>query len=141
MTTWLRRPTAPRQDPHRRLVGGDGEVRGLLASCGCGWHGGHHAPTEARYEAAVDERERVHARPLVAKTVPAALTALIGDVKRDLSQLVAERPLAAAEALRGLASWAEATAARAQDAARIGATQAALNRVGRRPASGRRLGL
>lgn len=113
-----------------------------VASCGCGWHGGgYHPPTEAGYESAVAEWERVHARPMLARTVPAAFTAAIGKVQRELSQLVAERPLAAAEALRGLASWGEATSARTQDAARIGATQAALDRVGRRPPPGRGLGL
>ncbi len=112
-----------------------------VASCGCGWHGGHHPPSQAGYESAVEEWEADHARPLLAKTVPAALTALIGDVKRNLSHLLAERPLAAIEALRGLASWADAAAARTQDAGRIRATQAALDRVPRRPAPPRRLGL
>jgi hypothetical protein len=49
-----------------------------VAACGCGWHGGEHPPTDDGYEAAVDQWEHDHARPLLAKAVPIA----VGDGRR-----------------------------------------------------------
>ncbi len=70
-----------------------------------------------------------------------ALTALIGDVKRHLSHLVAERPLAAAEALQGLASWADVAAARAQACRPHQSDAGGVDRVARGQAPRRRLDL
>lgn len=111
-----------------------------VAACGCGWRGGDpHPPTEDGYESAVDEWERAHARPLLAQTVPADLARRIRQVEQDVATLVQERPVAGLKALHDLATWADATAARAQDAERTASIQAALDRVGRRP-PGRLLG-
>lgn len=42
-----------------------------VAACECDGRGGDHAPTAAGYEDAVDEWDRRHAQPLVARAVPA----------------------------------------------------------------------
>ena len=85
-----------------------------VASCGCGWEGGAHPPTEDGYESAVEEWEDDHARPLLARTVPDEVRSLIRDTEQSVAALVNERPLAALAALRSLAGWASATVARLQ---------------------------
>ncbi len=85
-----------------------------IASCGCGWHGGDHPPTEDGYEAAVEEWESSHTRPLLARTLPDDVRSSIRTVKESVSELVGERPLAGLEALRSLATWASATVDRLQ---------------------------
>ena len=105
-----------------------------VAACGCGWRGGDpHPPTEEGYESAVDEWERARARPLLAQTVPADLARRIRQVERDVAKLMKECPAAGLKALHELATWADATTARAQEAQRGASIQAALDRVGRRP--------
>ena len=85
-----------------------------VASCGCGWEGGAHPPTEDGYESALHEWEDDHARPLLARTVPDEVRSLIRDTEQSVAALVSERPLAALVALRSLAGWASATVARLQ---------------------------
>jgi len=89
-------------------------TKAYVASCGCGWEGGAHPPTEDGYESAVEEWEADHARPLLARTVPEEIRSLIRDTERSVSALVNERPLAALAALRSLAAWASTTVARLQ---------------------------
>ncbi len=48
----------------------------------------------------MDEWEADHARPLVAKAIPDTVQRAIDDAKRAVDDLLAERPLAAVEALR-----------------------------------------
>jgi len=107
----------------RRLP--DGTVTGIwsaetatfeayIASCGCGWHGGDHPPIEDGYQAAVEEWESSHARPLFARTVPDDVRSGIRTVQQSVSELVTERPLAGLAALRSLATWASATVDRLQ---------------------------
>lgn len=77
-----------------------------VAACGCGWQGEQaHPPTEAGYEAAVDEWERAHARPLLAETVPTDVASTIREVKQAIGDLLRERPKAAARALDDLGTW------------------------------------
>ncbi len=77
-----------------------------VAACGCGWQGGHvHPPTEEGYEAAVDEWERSHARPLLAETVPAGVDTAVRDAKQAIGRLLRERPRAAARVLDDLGTW------------------------------------
>ncbi len=80
--------------------------------CECGWTGEGHDPTEEGYDEAVNEWDRRHAQPLLARAVPPAVADLIASVKSALEQLAEERPLAAAEALGRLGRWADAAAAR-----------------------------
>ncbi len=109
-----------------------------IASCGCGWHGGDHPPTEDGYEAAVEEWESSHARPLYARTVPDDVRSSIRTVKQSVSELVGERPLAGLEALRSLATWASATVDRLQTS--LAPSTNTLERRRRNP-PGRSLGL
>ncbi len=78
-----------------------------VASCACGWHGGEHPPTEAGYEAAVDEWEAEHARPLLAQAVPDRVRTAINDAKRAVADLVVQRPGAARRALDEVSIWSE----------------------------------
>jgi hypothetical protein len=80
-----------------------------LAACTCGWHGGEHPPTDDGYEAALDEWEADHARPLLAKTVPAAVASAITDAKQAISRLMRDRPEAARRALDELGAWSADT--------------------------------
>lgn len=117
----------------RRLPGGTitagwtAELEAYVAACGCGWHGGgDHPPTDEGYEAAVDEWENAHARPLLAETVPANVTRATADAKQAIGNLVRQRPRAALRAVDELAEWATATRRRialadlADRAARMG---------------------
>lgn len=85
-----------------------------VAACGCGWRGGGHAATEDGHERAVEEWERVHATPLLARTVPAEVRQMIRDLTKGISQLIEDRPIAGLEALRTLADWADAIVVRVQ---------------------------
>lgn len=76
-----------------------------VAACSCGWHGGEHPPTDDGYEAAVDQWEVDHARPLQAETVPAAVLTAIKDAKQEIAELARQRPEAARRALDDLAAW------------------------------------
>ncbi len=78
-----------------------------VASCGCGWHGGHHPPTEAGYESAVEEWEADHARPLLAEAIPDTVRTAINDAKRAVADLIAQRPEAARRALHEVSVWSE----------------------------------
>ncbi len=78
-----------------------------VASCGCGWHGGEHPPTEAGYEAAVDEWEYKHARPLLAQAIPDRVRTAINDAKRAVADLVVQRPEAAQRAVEEVRVWSE----------------------------------
>ncbi len=80
--------------------------------CECGWTGEGHDPTEEGYDKAVDEWDRRHAQPLLARAVPPAVADLIASVKSALEQLSEERPLAAVEALGRLDRWADTAATR-----------------------------
>ena len=102
-----------------------------VASCGCGWHGGDHPPTEDGYQSAVVEWEALHARPVLARTVPEELRSKIRDVQQEVSALATERPLAGLSTLRSLTTSASATLARAQAALGPTTTGPNLERPGR----------
>ncbi len=70
-----------------------------VASCGCGWHGGDHPPTETGYEAALDEWEAEHSRPLLAQAVSDRVRTAINDAKRAVADLIVQRPEAARRVL------------------------------------------
>lgn len=78
-----------------------------VAACSCGWQGGGHPPTEAGYEAALDEWDAEHARPLLALTVPAEVADAVAAAKDALARLTTERPAAALRALDDLGRWAD----------------------------------
>jgi hypothetical protein len=74
-----------------------------IAACDCGWTGtGHYETTEAGYDAALDEWEHDHARPLLKHVIPHRVQHLLRDTLRALDDLAAQRPHAAAKALRHL---------------------------------------
>ncbi len=84
-----------------------------VASCGCGWEGGAHPPTEHGYESAVEEWEDDHARPLLARTVPDEVRSLI----RDTEQSAVSRPMRlmlfmSCSSCCGCGSWREHALAR-----------------------------
>jgi hypothetical protein len=86
---------------------------GYIAACECGWTGArHHQPAEHGYDAALDEWEHHHARPLLAHVIPHRVQDLLRDTMRALRDLAAERPHAAAEALRRLDAGREDLARR-----------------------------
>lgn len=106
-------------------VPGDGTSLGSLATarspfdaymsaCSCGWRGECHAPDDDGYEAAIDEWEASHARPLLAESIPLHVTEKMRELTQAVNHLVDERPAAGAKVLRSLAQWTEATGARAQ---------------------------
>ncbi len=115
-----------------------------VASCGCGWHGGHHPPTEAGYDSAVEEWEADPARPLLAEAIPDTVRRAIKDAKRAIADLAAERPEAARRALHEVSVWSEhqrrvlepATLEPAADRMR-----STLDALSQREAGGRSLGL
>lgn len=78
-----------------------------VAACSCGWQGGEHPPSEEGYEAALDQWDAGHARPLVALTVPADVADALAAAKEALAQLAGERPAAARRALDDLGRWAD----------------------------------
>jgi hypothetical protein len=61
-----------------------------------------HQPTEDGYDAALDEWEHDPARPLLEHVIPSRVQHLLRDTLRALQDLAADRPHAAAEALRRL---------------------------------------
>ena len=95
----------------------------VVAVCRCGWTGGAHPRTEDGYEALIDNWDRHHARPLLASTVPAAVAALVAELRRALGASLVERPRAVLAAAEDLADWAAEMAGRARAA--IGAPEAA----------------
>lgn len=98
------------------------EFETYVAACACGWHGGgEHPPTDEGYEAAVDEWERDHARPLLAETVPASVSRAVADVKQAIGNLAGQRPRAALRAADDLAEWTGALRHRLGLAASTGA--------------------
>lgn len=121
------------------------DFRAYRPQCSCGWVGqADYSPTEGGEDEALGEWERDHARPLLARQVPADLAADLSDVRRRLTELAEERPLAALEQARQLAKWADSLGERAVGRARahgagwneIGqaagtSTQAAQQRYGR----------
>lgn len=102
-----------------------------MAACGCGWRGGLHNATNVGHERAVEEWERIHARPLLARTIPAEVRDMVRDLTKAVGQLIEDRPLAGLEALRNLAEWGDATVARVQQVQPISRSQ---------PSRGRSLG-
>ncbi|MFP5377869.1 MAG: hypothetical protein ACLGIO_13960 [Acidimicrobiia bacterium] len=111
--------------------GATGEV--LVAACRCGWTGGAHPDTEDGYDELLDDWDRHHARPLLARTLPAAVADIVAEARRALVAASAERPQAALAAAEDLARWATELADRARAA--IGVPEPA-RRSG--PAAGRR---
>jgi hypothetical protein len=74
-----------------------------VAACDCGWTGtGRYEPSEAGYDAALDEWEHDHARPLLKHVIPHRVQHLLRETLRALDDLAAQRPQAAAKALRHL---------------------------------------
>ncbi|HSH61338.1 MAG TPA: hypothetical protein VK988_17200 [Acidimicrobiales bacterium] len=70
-------------------------------------HGGAHPPAVVGYEAAVDEWEAEHARPLLAPAITDRVRTAINDVKRAVADLVVQRPAAARRALDEVSGWSE----------------------------------
>src|ERR671910_687414 len=84
-----------------------------IAACDCGWTGtGHYEPTDAGYDAALDEWEHDHARPLLEYVIPDRVQQQLQDAVRSLDDLAAQRPRAAAKALRHLDAGSTAIARR-----------------------------
>lgn len=86
-----------------------------VAGCDCGWRGEEERPpSDAGYEIALDDWERDHARPLLARTVPGRVTRMIGDLKAEIGVLAKERPAAAQQALSEVRAWTDAMMALAR---------------------------
>jgi hypothetical protein len=86
-----------------------------VAACDCGWRGDEdRPPTDAGYEIALDDWERDHARPQLARTVPARVIRMIGELRTEVGALAKERPAAAQQALRDVRAWTDAALALAQ---------------------------
>lgn len=83
-----------------------------VAACECDWRGGDHPPTSAGYEDAVDEWDRHHAQPLVARAIPANVQQMLHEMKQALADLVNERPAAGLKAVHDVEAWAKAIGAR-----------------------------
>lgn len=64
-----------------------------VAACACGWTGGEHPPTEHGYDAAVDEWDEHHARPLLAEAVPPAVREAIHEARAVERGVIALAPL------------------------------------------------
>jgi hypothetical protein len=113
---------------------------GYIAACGCRWTGtGHYEPTEAGYDAALDEWEHDQAGPLL-HVIPYRVQHLLRDTLRALDDLPAQRPHAAAKALRHLDAVRTAIAQRLDES--LAAHQALSRRpVLQREQPGRGLGL
>lgn len=108
------------------------EFSGYIAACACGWHGAEYPPTADGASAALDEWDEIHAQPLLAKAVPSELRDMIREVKRSLSRLAEERPLAGVTAVQEFVCWAEATLARVQGAQRAAVSHRSHGGKGRR---------
>jgi hypothetical protein len=114
---------------------------GYVPACDCGWTGtGHHEPTEAGYDAALDEWEHDHARPLLEHVIPHRVQLLLRDTLRSLDDLAAQRPHAAVKALRHLDAGRTAIA-RQLDARLVGQQPPLRRQVPQREQPGRGLGL
>jgi hypothetical protein len=86
-----------------RLASSTDRFAAYVAACDCGWTGtGQHEPTEAGYNAALDEWEQDHAGPLLEHVIPDRVQELLRHTLRSLDDLAAQRPQAAAKALRRL---------------------------------------
>ena len=93
----------PDGTPTTRWTSNTTRFVGYIGACDCGWTGtGHYEPTEAGYDAALDEWEHDHARPLREHVIPNRVQHLLRDMLRSLDDLAAQRPHAAAKALRHL---------------------------------------
>ncbi|HET6753370.1 MAG TPA: hypothetical protein VFH23_05410 [Jiangellaceae bacterium] len=136
--------------PLRRLTDGTTTSRwtsatnrftGYIAACDCGWTGtGHYEPTDAGHDAALDEWEHDHARPLLEYVIPTRVQQQLQEALRSLDDLAAQRPRAAAKALRHLDAGRTAIARRLDE--RLAAHEPASRRaVLRRQHPGRGLGL
>jgi hypothetical protein len=112
-------------------------VAGYMAACDCGWTGtGRYEPSEAGY----DEWEHDHARPLLEYVIPNRAQQQLQDALRSLDVLGAQRPHAAAKALRHLDARRAAIARRLDE--RLAAHKPASRRaVPQRQDPGRDLGL
>src|ERR687891_1258882 len=96
-----------------RLASSTDRFAAYVAACDCGWTGtGQHEPTEAGYNAALDEWEQDHAGPLLEHVIPDRVQELLRHTLRALRDLAAERPHAAATALRRLDAGREDLARR-----------------------------
>jgi hypothetical protein len=92
---------------------GTARSTGYIAACDCGWTGAdRYEPTEDGYDAALDEWEHDHARPLLEHVIPDRVQELLRETMRALRDLAAERPHAAATALRRLDAGREDLARR-----------------------------
>jgi hypothetical protein len=90
-----------------------------VAACDCGWRGDEdRPPNDAGHEMAIDDWERAHARPLLARTVPARVTRMIGELRTEVGALAKERPAAAQQALRDVRAWTDAALAFARGTVR-----------------------
>jgi hypothetical protein len=136
--------------PLRRLTDGTTTSRwtsdttrftGYIAACDCGWTGtGHYEPTDGGYDAALDEWEQDHARPLLEHVIPDRVQQLLRNTLRSLDDLALQRPHAAATALRHLDTGRMAIARRFDE--RLAAHEPPSRQaVRRRKPPGRGLGL
>jgi hypothetical protein len=124
-----------------RWTGSTRRFTGYVAACDCGWTGtGRYEPTEAGYDAAQSEWEHNHARPLLEHVIPDHVQHLWADTLRTLDNLAAQRPHAAAKALRHLDAGRTAIARRL-DARLVGHQPPSRRPVRQREQPGRRLGL
>jgi len=86
-----------------------------VAACDCGWRGDEdRPPNDAGHEMAIDDWERSHARPLLARTVPDRVTRMIGELRTEVGALAKERPAAAQQALSEVRAWTDAMMALAR---------------------------
>ena len=87
--------------------------------CSCGWVGhAEYPPNEAGEDAALEEWERSHARPLLDRQIPGDLAADLTALRKRLNDIVDERPLAALGQARRLVKWADVLSERAATRAR-----------------------
>jgi hypothetical protein len=114
---------------------------GYIAACDCGWtSAGRYPPTDDGYDAALDEWEHDHARPLLEHVIPHRVQDLLRDTMRALRDLAAERPHAAAKALRRLEAGREDLARRVDERLAVREPPSRRPRPQRQP-RGRGLGL
>lgn len=90
----------PDHEGHTRPHG-----HGCLSACSCGWTGTTHYDTAVGRDAALQEWNDHHAKPLLQTTVPWHLADQITDLKAALIDLARERPAAARDAVQDLVSW------------------------------------
>jgi len=110
-----------------------------VAACGCGWNGtSRHDATEDGYEAALDEWDVAHARPLLRHAVPAHVRESVSEACRSIRALVDERPDAALKVLGDLDRWRVDIGQRVQEVAPAALAQARLDRLGLDRPPGRR---